>query len=107
MVEHRGRFNTIPIALSQEPLPADAVRMYESNHHFQNWLDCIRSRAKPTADIEIGHRVCTICQLGNIARELGRTLTWDPEKEVFPGDEEANAYLHRPQRKPYQLPEVI
>ncbi|NLX97069.1 MAG: hypothetical protein GXY83_12915 [Rhodopirellula sp.] len=45
--------------------------------------------------------------MGNIARELGRTLTWDPEKEVFPGDEEANAYLHRPQRKPYQLPEVI
>ena len=107
LVEHRGRFNTIPIALSQEPLPADAVPMYESNHHVQNWLDCIRSREKPAADVEIGHRACTVCQLGAIARQLGRKLTWDPEKEVVPGDDEANSHLERPQRKPYQLPEVI
>ncbi|MDZ7616371.1 MAG: gfo/Idh/MocA family oxidoreductase, partial [Patescibacteria group bacterium] len=53
------------------------------------------------------HRACTVCQLGAIARQLGRKLTWDPEKEVFPGDDEANSYLERPQRKPYQLPEVI
>ena len=107
LVEHRGRFNTIPIALSQEPLPADAVPLYESKHHFQNWIDCIKSREKPAADVEIGHRTCSVCQLGGIARELGRKLTWDPEKEIFPGDDEANAYLERPQRKPFQLPEVI
>lgn len=107
LVEHRGRFNTIPIVLSQEPLPEDAIRVYESNHHFQNWLDCIKSREKPAADVEIGHRTCTVCHLGGIARQLGRKLTWDPEQEIFPGDDEANAYLRRPQRKPYQLPEVI
>ena len=107
LVEHRGRFNTIPIALSQEPLPDDAVRVYESNHHFQNWLDCIKSREKPVADVEIGHRACTVCHLGGIARQVGRKLTWDPEQERFPGDDEANAHLDRPQRKPYQLPTVI
>lgn len=107
LVEHRGRFNTIPIALSKEPLPADAVPMYESNHHFQNWLDCIRSREKPVADVETGHRTCTICHLGGIARQLGRKLTWDPDRELFPGDDEANSYLERPQRNPYQLPETI
>lgn len=107
LVEHRGRFNTIPIALSQEPLPADAVPLYESRHHFQNWIDCIKSREKPAADVEIGHRACSVCQLGGIARQLGRKLTWDPDKEIFPGDDEANAYLERPQRRPFQLPEVI
>jgi hypothetical protein len=56
--------------------------------------------------VEIGHRSAVICHLCNIARWLGRRLRWDPEKEVFPGDEEANRYLARPQRKPYQLPET-
>jgi hypothetical protein len=81
--------------------------LYESKHHFQNWLDCIKTREKPAADVEIGHRACTICHLGGIAREVGRRLTWDPGREIFPGDDDANALLQRPQRKPFQLPEVI
>jgi predicted dehydrogenase len=107
LFEHRGRFNTIPIALSQEPLPSDAVRVYKSDHHFQNWIDCIKSRQQPAADVEIGHRACTICHLGGIARKLGRKLRWDPQREIFPGDDEANACLDRPQRKPHQLPETV
>jgi predicted dehydrogenase len=107
LVEHRGRFNTVPISISQEPLPDEAVRVYESNHHFQNWLDCIKSREKPVCDVQIGHRACTVAHLGGIARQLGRKLRWDPEQQIFPGDDEANAHLARPQRKPYQLPETI
>ena len=42
----------------------------------------------------------------NIARWLGRKVRWDPEKEIFPGDEEANTYLDRPKRKPYELPTI-
>jgi len=107
LIEHRGRFNTKPIAISKEPLTAGDVRVYKSDHHFQNWIDCIKRRQKPVADVEIGHRTCTLCHLGNIARNLGRRLTWDPAREIFPGDEEANSQLERPQRKPYQLPDVI
>ena len=59
------------------------------------------------ADVEIGHRSTTVCHLGNIARWLGRRLRWDPEKEVFSGDDEANTYLDRPRRKPYEMPEPI
>lgn len=75
--------------------------------HMQNWFDCIRSRQKPIADVEIGHRSATVCHLGNIARWTNRKLRWDPVKEVFPDDAEANQYLDRTRRKPYELPETI
>jgi predicted dehydrogenase len=103
----RGRVTAEPAELLDEPLPADAVRLEASNNHVQNWFDCIRSRKPAVADVEIGHRSATVCHLGNIARWLSRKAVWDPAAEVFPGDDEANAYLERPMRKPYQLPEVI
>ncbi|MEN6459526.1 MAG: Gfo/Idh/MocA family oxidoreductase [Thermoguttaceae bacterium] len=74
--------------------------------HIENWIDCMKSRAKPNADIEIGHRSATVCHLGNIARWTNRRLRWDPVKEVFPDDAEANTYLDRKRRKPYELPTV-
>lgn len=106
LIEHRGRWNTKPIAISKEPIGDSDIRLYKSDHHFQNWIDCIKSRQKPAADVEIGHRTCTLCHLGGIARRLGRKLRWDPQRESFPGDSEANSYLERPQRAPYQLPDL-
>lgn len=78
-----------------------------STAHMQNWFDCIRSRNKPIADVEIGHRSATVCHLGNIARWTGRALKWDPLKEEFVGDAQANACLDRTRRKPYELPEKL
>jgi len=75
--------------------------------HMQNWLDCIKSRQRPIADVETGHRSSTVCHLGNIARWTGRKLRWDPVAERFANDAEANTYLDRPRRKPYALPETI
>lgn len=75
--------------------------------HVGNWIECIKTRAKPVADVEIGHRSITVCHLGNIARWTGRKLRWDPVKETFPDDPDANQYLDRPRRKPYELPETI
>jgi predicted dehydrogenase len=74
--------------------------------HMQNWFDCIKSRQKPIADVEIGHRSATVCHLCNIARWTGKRLKWDPVKEQF-DDAEANKYLDRTRRKPYELPETI
>jgi hypothetical protein len=74
---------------------------------MQNWLDCIRSRKRCAADVEIGHRTATICHLGGIARRLGRKLRWDPKREIFPDDEEANSLVDRPKRKPYELPDPV
>jgi predicted dehydrogenase len=93
-----------PVELAQVRPEELKVRLPAIDNHIQNWFDCIKSRQKPIADVEIGHRSAVICHLGNIARWVGRKLTWDPAKEIFPGDDEANRYLDRPRRKPYELP---
>ena len=79
---------------------------YPTEPHLQNWIDCMRSRERPRADVEIAHRSHTLCHLANIARQLGRRLRWDPEEEEFIGDDEANALRSRLRRKGYELPEI-
>ena len=79
----------------------DEIHLYESNSHQGNWLDCIKSRKEPISPVEIGHRACTVCLITHIAMKLGRKLNWDPDKEKFVNDNEANAMLSRPQRAPY------
>jgi predicted dehydrogenase len=95
-----------PEDLANTPPESLKFRLPEINNHIQDWFDAIKSRGKPIADVEIGHRSAVLCHLGNIARWTGRKLTWDPDREVFPGDDEANALLDRPRRKPYDLPPV-
>ncbi len=101
----RGHCDSDPEDLALEVL-SKRPRGFNDNH-VKNWLDCIRSREKPIADVEIGHRSATVCHLGNIARWTGRRLKWDPVKEIFPDDAEANLYLDRERRKPWTLPEKV
>ena len=103
----RGSYECKPKGLDRDPLPADAIRVYESNNHMQNFYDCVVSRKDPIMNVENGHRVATLCHLGNIARWTGRRLKWDPEKETFPGDDEANQLIDVPKRKGYELPEQV
>jgi predicted dehydrogenase len=103
----RGSYECNPKGLDKDPLPPDAIRVYKSDNHMQNFYDGVRSREDPIMNIENGHRVATLCHLGNIARWLGRRLKWDPEKEVFPDDEEANRYLDIPRREGFELPEQV
>jgi predicted dehydrogenase len=93
-------------AAAEEKKWSDQTALWQARWHMQNWLDCIRSRAVPVADVEIGHRSISACHLVGITRELGRKLTWDPVKEEFVGDEEANRLLDRPRRKGFELPEI-
>jgi predicted dehydrogenase len=74
--------------------------------HIANFLQCLKSRERPTCDIEIAHRSTNTCHLGNIAFKLGRKLVWDNETETFKGDREANALLSREPRRGYELPQV-
>ncbi|HZT33713.1 MAG TPA: Gfo/Idh/MocA family oxidoreductase [Bryobacteraceae bacterium] len=71
------------------------------NLHVRNFVDCIKSRQRPIADVEGGHQVTTACHLANLSLRLGRELHWDPDKEDFHGDPEASTYLVRPYRKPW------
>ena len=72
-------------------------------NHVRNFLDCVKSRNRPIADIEEGYRTAVMCHLGNIAMKVGRTLRWDAAKEEITGDKEANGLLSRPYRKPWML----
>lgn len=77
------------------------IHLYKIDNQHGNWLDCIKSRKEPISPVEIGHRACTVCLTTHIAMKLGRKLNWDPEKEIFVNDDEANSMLSRPQREPY------
>lgn len=82
----------------------------ETAYHIENWIECIKSRQRCTADVEIGQRSSTLCYLVNIARDIGRvgeTLRWDPLAERFTNCDEANGMLSRPRRKGYELPEIL
>ena len=79
------------------------VHLYTSDDQHGNWLDCIRSRHAPTATAELGHRACSTCLVHHIAMKTKRKLHWNPAKERFDHDEEANRMLSRPQRAPYVL----
>jgi predicted dehydrogenase len=106
---NRNKFTTNPRDFVKDaPKPATAD-IWEgagwiARPHIQNWLDCIKTRQKPNADVEIGHRSISVCHLANIVRQVGRKLQWDPDKEVFVGDDEANKFLDRPKRKGFELP---
>jgi predicted dehydrogenase len=81
----------------------DEVHLYQSNDQHGNWLECIKSRKAPTAPAEIGHRACSTCLIHHIAMKTKRRLYWDPTKERFKNDDEANCMLSRPQRAPYMM----
>ena len=76
----------------------DATRL-----HAANFIDCVRSRNKPNADVETGHRSTTVAHLGNIAFKTGKKLHWNSETEEFVDDGEASKLLARQARKPWDL----
>ncbi|MGC8832750.1 MAG: Gfo/Idh/MocA family protein, partial [Armatimonadota bacterium] len=99
---NRGTIRASDERLLKDPLPSNAVRLYVSNDHMGNFIDCIRTRKQPICHAEIGHRSVTVCHIGNISLRLGgRKLEWDPKRERFKGDAEANKMLSRPARKPW------
>lgn len=71
--------------------------------HAGNFIECVRSRKRPVADVEIGHRSSIVSHLGNIAYRTGRKVRWDATKEEIPGDAEASRLLGRRARKPWDL----
>ncbi len=103
----RNGYECDPVGLDEDPLPDDAQRVYTSDDHMGNFFACVASGEDPIMPVEAGHSVAALCHLGNIARRLGRRLQWDPEREIFPADEEANEYLDVPKRKPYELPSEV
>ncbi len=99
----RGRHEASSDAIKNAQLGPNDVHLYESNDHFRNFIDCVISRKEPIAPIETAHRSITLAHLGNIAMILGRDIKWDPDKEKFVNDAEADAMLSRPLRSPWRM----
>jgi len=100
----RGKIEASSPELLTDPLPARATRLYKSDNHMANFFDCVRSRKAPICEAEIGHRSITVAHLGVISVRMGGVpLKWDPRKEKFVGEraKEANRWLSRELRKPY------
>ena len=102
-VSRGNRLGSTPGNLKTDAIARDGIHLYKSNGHEQNWLECIRTRKQTICPAEIGHRTATICHLSGIAERLGRTIHWDPEKEVILNDEGASRWYDRPRRAPYVL----
>jgi predicted dehydrogenase len=99
----RGKIAATPREILDLPLAESDVHLYQSQDHFGNWLDCIRSRERPICDVAIGHRSATVCHLGNIAIRAGRKISWNPASEEIVGDDEAAKMVRRPYRAPWVL----
>jgi predicted dehydrogenase len=99
----RGKFEAEPESIGEESLGGKAIRLYASSNHLQDWLKCVRSRQRPICDVEIGCRSATVCHLGNLAYWNHRRLKWNPKKEKFIGDKEANTWLDRTKRAPWKI----
>ncbi len=75
--------------------------------HIDNFLDCVRTRNAPNAEIEIGHFTTRLCHLGNIAHRVGKKLTFDGQTETFPGEPEANKLLSREYSSRFEMPSQV
>lgn len=97
----RGVIEASDRALIKEELPESAPRVYVSNDHMSNFVECVKSRKEPICPAAVGHRSASLCHLGVISIRLARKLNWDPAQEKFVGDAEAEQLVARPMRAPY------
>ncbi|MCK4291701.1 MAG: Gfo/Idh/MocA family oxidoreductase [Planctomycetes bacterium] len=99
----RGQIDADPKSLLTSTIKPGETHLYKSSSHKGNLFECIKSRKQTVAPVEIAHRSCSVCLLGDIAMRLGRKLRWDPDREQFINDPGANKLLSKPMRSPWHL----
>lgn len=87
--------------LLESVIGENEIHLEKIDDQHGNWLECIKTRKAPISPIEKGHKACAICLISDISMHFDRKLDWDPDKEEFINDDEANVLLRREQRKPY------
>ena len=102
----RSILDSDPANISTAEIKSGETRLYDSQDHYHDWLNAIKDGSKPICDVEIGHRTSTICNIANIAYWLNRPLDWDPVKEKFSNDTEANSMLKPMFREGWSLPAI-
>ncbi len=102
-IHYKGTDGELPGRYRTPPRRADMPGYRGRGGIFGDFLHCVKTRERPFRDVEIAHRACTVCHLGNIAYWLNRPLRWDPQREEIVGDAEASRWLDRPKREPWTL----
>jgi len=103
-VNRGGKIETSNENILKEKLGRDDTPLYKSTDHSRNFIDCVLSRKETVAPVDIGHRSISAGLLGEIAIITGQKLEWDPDKEVFINNDQANRLLKRPYRAPWKFP---
>lgn len=99
----RGKLETTPASAKDKVIGDSEKHVYKSEDHYKDFLNAMRTRTRPICDVEVGHRTSSVCNIGNIAYQLKRSFTWDPKKEQFKNDPEANALLGRPMLNEWKI----
>ena len=99
----RGKLEANPASILKEVIGPDEIKLYKSRDHKQNFLYCVKNRKETIAPAEVAHRSISVGLLGEIAMLTERKLQWDPDKEIFLNNEQANRMLSRPMRSPWHL----
>ncbi|HUC86642.1 MAG TPA: Gfo/Idh/MocA family oxidoreductase [Candidatus Acidoferrales bacterium] len=97
----RDALISYPEDIVREPLRPDETHVYYSTSHSGNFLECVRTRKKPICDADIAHTSVSALLVGGVAKQLKRTLHWDPVAQQFVGDDEANRMLSTAKRPPW------
>ena len=92
-----------PPNIVREPLRPDEVHLYRSDSHSGNFLHCVRTRQPTICNAGVAHRAASALLLGGVAKQLGRTLKWDPAAERFSNDDQANRLLSIAKRPPWRI----
>jgi hypothetical protein len=105
---NRGKLVGSPVEeLAQNPLPEELLAALskgkQTGHHMRNFIECVKTRSEPISDVFSHHRAMTTCHLANICIRLGRAFQWDPKAEQIVGDDDANAWQRRDQRKGFEI----
>ena len=100
---HGGRLEAEPASLLTRTIAPDEIRYERTTGHHRNFLEAVKTRQKPFAHAEIGHRTGTLCHLINIAMLTDAELHWDPVAEKVTNHVQANTMLKRPMRAPWHL----
>ncbi len=106
---HVDRGNIISASdpkILNEVIGEKEIHLYKSDNHYQNFIDCVRSRKETIAPVHVAYRAISVALLGEIAMTTGQTIKWDPFKESIIGNQRASRMLSRPYRQPWTLPTV-
>ena len=102
-VSRRGLWGSSP-ELMEDIIPEEKI--YHSTDHYQNFIDCVKSREQTNTPARTAHNSISVALIGEIAMLTGEKLQWDYKNEKFKGNERANRLLIRPMRAPWEIPAI-